>query len=80
MQEKFDKWKPPRYIRDNLSKAERKALVKIQNENNITYKWEDKGPSFTKMKTAQYLQAGEDELENEKFYKRTDVLKLENFT
>ena len=38
LQEKLDKWQPPRYIRDNLSKVERKALVKIQNENNITYK------------------------------------------
>ena len=72
VQEKFDKWKPPRHIRDNLTKVERKALAKIQNENNITYKWEDKGPSFTKMKTDQYLQAGEKELENEKFYMRTD--------
>ena len=49
-----------------------KFLQKIKNEDNITYKWEDKGPSFTKMNTAQYIEAGEVELENENFYRNVD--------
>ena len=32
------------------------------------YKWEDKGPSFTKMTRQQYISAGEHELENGDFY------------
>ena len=30
--------------------------------------WEDKGPSFVKMRREQYLQAGEKELSNRNFY------------
>ena len=30
--------------------------------------WEDKGPSFTKMKIDQYISAGESELTNSRFY------------
>ena len=48
IQEKFDKWTPPKHIRDNITNEERKFLQKIKNEDDIIYKWEDKGPSFTK--------------------------------
>ena len=34
----------------------------------MAYMVEDKGPSFTKMTKTQYLQAGEKELENPRFY------------
>ena len=30
--------------------------------------WEDKGPSFTKMTTEQYIEAGNSELSNRAFY------------
>ena len=30
--------------------------------------WEDKGPSFTKMRSEQYFSAGEAELRNARFY------------
>ena len=71
-QENFDKWNPPKYIKDNISREERKILKNIQNENDIVYKWEDKGPSFTKMSAAQYIEAGEEELKNETVYKICD--------
>ena len=71
-QENFDKWTPPKYIKDNISREERKILKNIQNENDIVYKWEDKGPSFTKMSAAQYIEAGEEELKNETVYKICD--------
>ena len=70
MQENFDKWTPPKYIRDNLTKEERSILKNIQTEHDIVYKWEDKGPSFTKMSKDQYLKAGEEELNNESVYKK----------
>ena len=38
---------------------------------------EDKGPSFTKMTTKQYIDSGEKELENEKFYEVVDDDKSE---
>ena len=68
IQRKFDRWKPPRWIKDNISESERKLIKSIKHDKQITYMWEDKGPSFTKMRTEQYLAAGEHELNNEKFY------------
>ena len=73
IQDNFDKWTPPKYIKDNLTKKERSILKNIQTENDIVYKWEDKGPSFTKMQKDQYLIAGEKELDNELVYKKFDV-------
>ena len=66
IQEMFDKWKPPRFIKDNLSRKEREFLKEALQNENIIYMWEDKGPSFVKMTKRQYLKAGEKELENEK--------------
>ena len=68
IQEKFDEWKPPRFMKDNLSPDERKLLREIRNNDDIVYMWEDKGPSFVKMTREQYLQAGEKELSNRHFY------------
>ena len=70
MQERFDKWKPPRYIKDNLNKEERNLLKQIKENDDIVYKWEDKGPSFVKMTKEQYLDSGEKELEKPNFYKQ----------
>ena len=36
----------------------------MKEDDDIIYKWEDKGPSFTKMKMNQYVEAGEIELKN----------------
>ena len=47
VQTKFDNWKPPRFIKDNVSKGERKFIKNMNDE--IIYMIEDKGPSFTKM-------------------------------
>jgi hypothetical protein len=78
IQEKFDKWTPPRFIKDNLSKGERNFMNKIKENEETVYMVEDKGPSFTKMTKDQYIKSGEKELENEKFYKVTDDDKSEN--
>ena len=69
LQEKFDRWKPPKFLKDNLSNEERRFLKSLKENDDIIYMWEDKGPSFVKMTKNQYLQAGEKELDNEKFYK-----------
>jgi hypothetical protein len=68
MQEKFDRWKPQRYIKDNLSQKERQFLPKIKNDDSIVYMWEDKGSSFVKMSKQQYLEAGKNELGNKDVY------------
>ena len=68
MQDQFDSWKPPRWIRDNLSQEERTFLKNIRKNQDILYMWEDKGPSFTKMTREQYNTAGSKELENVQFY------------
>ena len=70
LQQKFDSWKPPRFIKDNISKGERNCLKEIRNNTETVYMVEDKGPSFTKMSKDQYLEAGENELSNEKFYEQ----------
>ena len=72
IQELFDRWAPPRHIKDNLTKEERKFLKDLKEDDEIIYKWEDKGPSFTKMNTNQYIEAGEKELQNPRFYKSVD--------
>ena len=68
IQEHFDKWKPPRKVKDNLTKEERKVLKSVRENDDIVYMWEDKGPSFVKMTREQYEKAGNKELENAKFY------------
>ena len=68
MQQKFDSWKPPRFVKDNLSKGERSFLKSLKNDTDTVYMVEDKGPSFTKMSKNQYLCAGDAELRNDKFY------------
>ena len=47
IQRKFDKWTPPRWTKDNLSKEERLFLKSLSENEDIKYMWEDKGPSFT---------------------------------
>ena len=69
-QAEYDKWKPPRFIEDNLTKDERRTLKNIKKNNNIIYKWEDKGSSFTKMNRNDYVKVGEESLQNGKFYKK----------
>ena len=68
MQEKFDRWKPPRHVKDNLSHSERQFIKNMKDDNNINYMWEDKGSSSVKMTKEQYLQAGKMELENKDVY------------
>ena len=72
IQEKFDKWTPPRFIKDNLTKNERQFLKDLKEKEDLIYKWKDKGPSFTKMNLDQYIEAGEKELDNERFYQTID--------
>ena len=56
-----------------MSRQERELLKSIKNNNNIVYMWEDKGPSFVKMTKEQYLEAGEKELGNRRFYEEVQV-------
>ena len=72
VQTRFDKWTPPRFIKDNLTKGERNFKKKMRENTNFMYMVEDKGPSFTKMSKDQYIKAGEKELENPKFYKTVE--------
>ena len=68
IQEKFDSWRPKRWIKDNLTREERLVLNNIRQDQNTIYMWEDKGPSFTKMSKSQYYEAGENELSQSQFY------------
>ena len=68
MQREYDQWKPPRYIKDNISRGERAFLREARKDDSVIYKWEDKGSSFTKMDKVDYVQVGEKNLENSKFY------------
>jgi hypothetical protein len=60
IQHKFDKWKPPRWIKDNLTKVERKLLKSIQSDDQIVYMKE------------QYISAGEAELQKVQFYQEVN--------
>ena len=70
IQTNFDNWKPPRFIKDNVTRG--REFIKNMDKNKI-YIVEDKGPSFTKMTKDQYLKAGEKELENPRFYEPIDI-------
>ena len=72
IQKRFDEWKPPRRIKDNLTQEERKVLKDMNINSEVVYMWEDKGPSFTKMTKKQYLEAGDTELNNNGFYEKVD--------
>jgi hypothetical protein len=52
-----------------LTREERIFLKNSLQNENIVYMWEDKGASFTKMTTEQYLLLGEKELETDNFIK-----------
>ena len=69
MQREYDQWKPPRYVKDNISREEREFLKEARKDDSIVYKWEDKGSSFTKMDKADYVRVGEENLKNSRFYK-----------
>ena len=73
MQDKFDRWKPQKNIKDNLSHKERQFLKKIKNDDSIVYMWEDKGSSFVKMSKQQYLEAGKNELCNKDVYEEIAI-------
>ena len=73
IQHKFDNLKPPRWIKDNLSKCERNLLKEISKDTQHVYMWEDKGPSFTKMTKEQYLEAGNKEINNRAFYEEVQI-------
>jgi hypothetical protein len=68
LQEKFDKWKPSKFVKDNVSKPEREFIKNIKNKKDIVYMWEDKGSSFVKLNRNDYLKAGEKELDNKDVY------------
>ena len=68
IQQNFDKWRPRRWIKDNLTVKERRLLKDIKKDKESMYMWEDNGPSFTKMMVGQFIQAGENELQNTPFY------------
>ena len=70
LQDKFDEWTRPKYIKDNLSREERKFIKNLKENDDIIYKWEDKGPSFVKMTKEQYVDSGEKELQKPNFYKQ----------
>ena len=54
-EKKFDQWKPQRFVKDNLSRKEREFLTNLRENSETIYMWEDKGPSFVKMKRKQYM-------------------------
>ena len=61
-------WEPPNAGKYNLTKCEFNFLKDLKENDDVIYKWEDKGPSFTKMTKNQYTEAGEKELETTKLY------------
>ena len=71
IQDQFDKWSPPHWIKDNLPRNERNFLNSVKDNNEIVYMWEDKGGSFTKMTRNQYIAVGEKELEANSYSKVT---------
>ena len=72
IQKQFDIWKTPRWRKDNLTRMERDFMKNMQKDGNILYMWEDKGSSFVKMNRKQYEEAGEKELDDDRYYIEVD--------
>ena len=60
LQDKFDKWTPPKYIKDNLSKEERNLIKQLKENDNIVYKCENDQRTIFKFKTNLYKQVQDD--------------------
>ncbi|KAJ8033905.1 hypothetical protein HOLleu_24287 [Holothuria leucospilota] len=73
VQNEVDKFKPPTYIHDNLSKGETQALFSLSSDDSIIIKPEDKGPAFVVQNKASYVESALSDLNNEKFYRKNDA-------
>ena len=58
IQNKFDQWKQPLRIKDNLSVAHREALKNLRTDDRLDIKLDDKSGSFVVANREDYIEAG----------------------
>ncbi|KAJ8040008.1 hypothetical protein HOLleu_14189 [Holothuria leucospilota] len=72
VQRDVDTFQSPKYVKDNLSKDERKALTNLRNNKEIVIKPEDKGPAFVIQNTSSYIHTAMLDLNNNNVYQKND--------
>ena len=70
--EKLDKWTPPKRIRSNLTPLENKGKKFVQNDTTHVYKVEDKGSSICRIKLGWYENNVIQNLNNNNIYEEID--------
>ena len=70
LEKKINRMKIVQSKKQNLSQQERKALKSLRKNKNIVIKPADKGTTLVIMNRADYIQEGERQLSNDKFYKK----------
>ncbi|CAH2283818.1 Hypothetical predicted protein [Pelobates cultripes] len=61
---------PPTSYKDNLTLAERRALIELSRESNLVIKSSDKGGNIVLMDKANYIEMCMEHLENTDMYRR----------
>ena len=78
VQNKFDNWKQPVGVKDNLSVAQRKALKSLSNDERIDIKLDDKSGSFVVADKKDYISAASNDLSKQANIQETHVNNVEN--
>ena len=78
IQNKFDHWKQPSRVKDNLSFDERKALKNLVDDERIDIKLDDKSGSFVIADKKDYISAAENDLSKQHNIQEINVTNVEN--
>ena len=74
IKKKFDDWVPARRSKDNMKKIERQGLEDIKKDmNDHVYKMEDKGSCITRIKTEDYENNVQKNLDNAQMFEKINI-------
>ncbi|KAJ8022623.1 hypothetical protein HOLleu_37577 [Holothuria leucospilota] len=68
VQKEIDEFVPCKFVKDNLTRGERKALAKLKQRSDLVIKPEDKGPAFVVQDRSDYIETASEELSNKNVY------------
>ncbi|KAJ8030592.1 Neutral cholesterol ester hydrolase 1 [Holothuria leucospilota] len=68
VQKEIDEFVPCKFVKDILTRGERKALAKLKQRSDLVIKPEDKGPAFVVQDRSDYIETASEELSNKNVY------------
>ena len=78
IQNRFDQWKQPLRIKDNLSVAHREALKNLRTDDRLDIKLDDKSGSFVVANREDYISAATNDLSKQENIQEINVGSVEN--